>query len=68
MRHVNPAYIARNHQVEAALAAAVQRHDLQPLHRLLEVLARPYEEREGLEEYAQPAPATAVPYQTFCGT
>ncbi len=68
MRQVNPAYIARNHQVETALAAAVQRHDLQPLHRLLRVLAHPYDEREGLEEYAQPAPATPVPYQTFCGT
>jgi uncharacterized protein YdiU (UPF0061 family) len=68
MRLANPAYIARNHQVEAALTAAAERHDLQPLHRLLEVLASPYEEQDGFEAYAQPAPANNVPYQTFCGT
>jgi serine/tyrosine/threonine adenylyltransferase len=64
---VNPVYIPRNHQVEAALAAATA-GDQAPLHRLLEVLARPFDERPGLELYAAPAPPGPGTYRTFCGT
>ena len=67
MRLANPAYIPRNHQVEAALAAGTA-GDLAPLHRLLEVLADPCTERAGLEDYAQPAVPDGRAYQTFCGT
>ena len=67
MDRVNPLYIPRNHQVEAALAAATD-DDLEPLRRLLDVLARPFEERPGLEAYAAPAPPSFGPYRTFCGT
>ena len=28
----------------------------------------PFDERPGLEAYAEPAPAGGGPYQTFCGT
>ena len=51
MDRVNPIYIPRNHLVEEALAA----DDLEPLHRLVEVLRRPFDERPGLERYAAPA-------------
>ncbi len=69
MRLANPVYIARNHLVEAALSAAVQDDDLAPFERLLAVLQRPFEVREGLQDYALPAPAEAmVGYRTFCGT
>ena len=68
MRQANPVYIPRNHQVEAALAAAVEGDDLQPLHRLLDVLAQPYAERAGLAAYTEPNPAEPGSYQTFCGT
>jgi len=69
MRLANPLYIARNHLVEAALSAAVQDDDLAPFERLLAVLQRPFEVREGLQDYALPAPAEAmVGYRTFCGT
>lgn len=68
MNAVNPAYIPRNHLVEEALTAAMN-DDLEPLGRLMEVLARPFEEREERAAYAQPAPDrfNGV-YQTFCGT
>ncbi|MDP8968454.1 MAG: hypothetical protein M3N04_07635, partial [Actinomycetota bacterium] len=63
-----PAYIPRNHRVEEALAAATA-GDLGPLRRLLDVLARPFEERPGLEPYAEPAsPSFDATYRTFCGT
>jgi uncharacterized protein YdiU (UPF0061 family) len=64
MDRVNPVYIPRNHRVEAALAAATG-GDLAPFRRLLEVLARPFEERPGLEEYAEPG---SGPHVTYCGT
>ena len=67
MDRVNPVYIPRNHLVEEALAAATD-GDLEPFRRLLAVLARPYDERPGLEVYAAPAPVSSVPYRTFCGT
>jgi len=68
MDHVNPVYIARNHHVEDALAAATA-GDLQPFQRLVEVLARPFDERPGMERYAAPAaPSFGESYTTFCGT
>ncbi len=67
MDRVNPLYIARNHKVEEALAAATA-GDLEPFHRLLDVLGAPFDERPGLDSYAVPAPPSSVSYQTFCGT
>ena len=67
MDRVNPVYIPRNHLVEEALAAATS-GDLAPFERLGEVLAQPFDERAGLERYAEPAPDSFGPYQTYCGT
>jgi serine/tyrosine/threonine adenylyltransferase len=67
MRRANPVYIPRNHLVEEALVAATG-GDLEPTERLLDVLRAPFEEREGLERYAEPAPDGAGAYVTFCGT
>jgi uncharacterized protein YdiU (UPF0061 family) len=67
MDQVNPIYIPRNHLVEETLAAATG-GDLQPFDRLLDVLARPFTERSGLDRYAAPAPVEFENYQTFCGT
>ena len=67
MDRVNPVYIPRNHLVEQALTAATE-GDLDPLHRLLEVVVDPYTERPGLERYAAPAPQDFGVYRTFCGT
>lgn len=69
MHRVNPLYIPRNHRVEEALAAASDHGDLAPFERLLEVVAHPYDERPGLERYAEPAPREVTArYRTFCGT
>jgi uncharacterized protein YdiU (UPF0061 family) len=67
MDAVNPLYIPRNHLVEAALEAA-EAGDLAPWLELLEVVRHPFEVRPGLGRFAEPAPADAAPYTTFCGT
>ena len=68
MRAVNPAYIPRNHLVEAALEAAVSRQDFAPFEQLLEVLSRPFEDRLGLtmRRYAAHPPPKERVQQTFC--
>jgi serine/tyrosine/threonine adenylyltransferase len=68
MEKVNPAFIPRNHLVEVALGAAVQRQDFQPFEELLDVVSHPYEERPGLERYAAPAGPEESVRWTFCGT
>jgi uncharacterized protein YdiU (UPF0061 family) len=68
MDATNPLYIPRNHLVEEALAAATA-GDNTPFHTLLDAVTRPYEQRPGLERYAEPAPDTFTEsFQTFCGT
>lgn len=68
MRSRNPAVIPRNHRVEEALAAAVD-GDFGVMERLLEVLSRPYDDLpEHAVAYREPAPPSAEPYKTFCGT
>jgi uncharacterized protein YdiU (UPF0061 family) len=54
MRLANPLYIARNHRVEAALAAATERDDYGPFEELLTVLAQPFAERPEFAAYAEP--------------
>jgi len=68
MDAVNPIYVPRNHRVEEALAAASGIGDLEPLHRLLEAVTEPFDQRAGFERYATPDLAAAAGYQTFCGT
>jgi uncharacterized protein YdiU (UPF0061 family) len=69
MRTANPAYIARNHLVEAALEAAVEHDDLAPTQRLLGLLAHPFDERADDAAFARPAPPDVTAgYRTYCGT
>jgi serine/tyrosine/threonine adenylyltransferase len=68
MRMASPAFIPRNHVVEAALDAAIARQDFQPFEELLDVVSRPYEDRPGLERYSTPARPEECVSQTFCGT
>ena len=68
-RATNPIYIPRNHQVEAALGAAVEHDDLAPFERLLAVLLHPFDEQLNAAHYALPATdEQAAGYRTFCGT
>lgn len=68
MNAVNPLYIPRNHLVESALQAAERDADMTEITTLLNVLRDPFTAREGLDEYARPAPGDFGPYTTFCGT
>jgi uncharacterized protein YdiU (UPF0061 family) len=68
MQAVNPVYIARNHQIEAAIRAAEDRGDFSVFHALHAVLQNPYVEQTGKEGYMlAPEPEEVVEY-TFCGT
>ncbi len=67
MRSINPLFIPRNHRVEEALAAATN-GDFQPFERLLDVLARPFDEQPDAERYADPPRPEQVVRATFCGT
>ncbi len=68
MDRVNPVYIPRNHLVEEALTAATG-GDLGPVQGLLEAIGSPFDERPGLQRYAEPGPKEfSTSFQTFCGT
>jgi uncharacterized protein YdiU (UPF0061 family) len=68
MRSANPAFIPRNHLVEAAINAAIDRQDFQLFEELLDVVTRPYEDRPALARFAQPARPEEAVTRTFCGT
>jgi uncharacterized protein YdiU (UPF0061 family) len=68
MRLVNPAFIPRNHRVEAALSAASDSGDYGPFQRLLGILQRPYDDQPDSAEYSQPPEPSAQVFKTFCGT
>jgi uncharacterized protein YdiU (UPF0061 family) len=68
MYRANPVFIARNHLVEAAIAAATNRDDLSVFQQLVDVLARPHEYCPELALYATPPLPEQVVKQTFCGT
>jgi uncharacterized protein YdiU (UPF0061 family) len=68
MRAANPAFIPRNHMVQAALNAAVEQTDFEPFEELLDVVSRPFEDRPQFERYTAPARPEERVTQTFCGT
>jgi uncharacterized protein YdiU (UPF0061 family) len=68
MRAVNPAFIPRNHRIEAIIEAAVHRDDFAPFEELLAVLSKPYEDQPANAEYASPPEPDQRVLQTFCGT
>ncbi len=68
MRTVNPVYIPRNHQIEAAIRAAEDHDDFSVFHDLYKVLQSPYVIQEGKETYMSPPRPDEVVKKTFCGT
>jgi uncharacterized protein YdiU (UPF0061 family) len=68
MRNSNPALIPRNHRVEDALEAAVQRGDYNVMERLLDALSIPYAHSHVQAEYSTLPELSTSPYRTFCGT
>lgn len=67
MKKNNPALIPRNHKVEEALEAAVEKGDFTVIKNLLHVLKNPYAHTTEQLEYSAPAKST-IPYETYCGT
>lgn len=68
MDRVNPLYIPRNHQLDAALLAATD-GELAPFEKLLEVVTHPFDRRDEWSDYTTPAPTSfRQTFQTFCGT
>ena len=67
MRAVNPAFIPRNHRIEAVIQAAV-RDDYAPFEELLTVLSKPFADQPEFVAYADPPLPEQRVTQTFCGT
>jgi uncharacterized protein YdiU (UPF0061 family) len=67
MRAANPAFIPRNHRVQAVITAA-QAGDFSLLREMVGVLARPYDDQPEFAIYAQPPKPEEVVHKTFCGT
>ena len=68
MQAVNPLFIARNHRVEAALAAAQINGDFSAFDDLLRAVGAPFAEQPGLSHYADPPKPEEIVEATFCGT
>lgn len=68
MKKSNPAVIPRNHRVEEALEAAVEKGDITVMERLLAVLSNPYAHSPEQADYCKPPAPSKRPYRTYCGT
>ncbi len=68
MRYINPAFIPRNHRVEAALDAASIRNDMAPFNTLLALVQRPFDDHPGFEAWMLPPEEHERVLATFCGT
>jgi len=68
MRLVNPAYIPRNHRIEAMIKSAVEDGDFAPFEELLAVLAKPYDDQPERAHYMDPPQEHERVRATFCGT
>jgi uncharacterized protein YdiU (UPF0061 family) len=67
MCNANPAFIPRNHRVEAALAAA-SNGELAPFITLLNVLEHPFDDQPGHADLMLPPREDERVLATFCGT
>jgi uncharacterized protein YdiU (UPF0061 family) len=68
MRAANPAFMPRNHRIQAVITAAQDQNDFAPFEELIAVLAAPYEDQPGRDLYAAPPRPEEVIQNTFCGT
>ena len=68
MDSVNPKYVLRNHLAEAAIRKAADERDYGEIGRLMQLLARPYDEHEPMRAYAEPAPQWASELAVSCSS
>ena len=67
MRAANPAYIPRNHRIEAVIQSAC-RGDFEPFETLQGILSTPFDEQPNKLDYQHPPLPEEVVHETFCGT
>ena len=68
MKKQNPVFIARNHLVDEAIKNAVN-GNIEPYNKLLEILSKPYQYRNGLDKFLRPPTQKFEEcFQTYCGT
>ncbi|MBW3628084.1 MAG: YdiU family protein [Gemmatimonadetes bacterium] len=68
MLATNPAYVPRNHRVEAVIRAAEDKGDLSPFAELMTVLSKPYDSQPAFAHYTEPPAEHERVHRTFCGT
>jgi uncharacterized protein YdiU (UPF0061 family) len=68
MHRINPAVIARNHLIEAAIRAAEDNADFMPFNDLLDAVAKPFKSHQPGSYFVRPPSSNEVVLQTFCGT
>ncbi|HEY6095369.1 MAG TPA: protein adenylyltransferase SelO family protein, partial [Gallionellaceae bacterium] len=68
MDRANPRYILRNYLAQTAIGRAESERDYSEVDRLLQLLARPYDEQPGMEAYARPAPDWARNLEVSCSS
>jgi uncharacterized protein YdiU (UPF0061 family) len=68
MDAVNPAYIPRNHRIEAVVKAATDEEDFAPFEELVTALSRPFDPQPEFARYAEPPLEHERVRATFCGT
>ena len=68
MKKQNPVFIARNHLVDEAIEKAIN-GNIEPYNKLLEILSKPYQYRNGLDKFLRPPTQEFEEcFQTYCGT
>ncbi|MDF7799179.1 YdiU family protein [Pontiellaceae bacterium B1224] len=67
MRQSNPILIPRNHRIEQAIQSAYG-NDFAPFNKLVDALAKPYEDRAEYAAYEKAPKPEEIVHQTFCGT
>jgi uncharacterized protein YdiU (UPF0061 family) len=67
MKSVNPAFIPRNHRIQAVIDAA-QCGDFTRFEELSAVLSKPYDDQPEYAGYQNPPKPDEVVHRTFCGT
>jgi uncharacterized protein YdiU (UPF0061 family) len=68
MDAVNPAFIPRNHRIEAVIEAAVDREDFTTFEEIVSVLSRPFDAQPEFARFADPPKEHERVHATFCGT
>lgn len=68
MKNSNPIVIPRNHRVEEALEAAVNKNDYSVMNHLLYAIRNPYDYENINKYYTELPKETGCQYKTYCGT